>query len=601
MEEERRREVATTAEKEKKSPKKSPRKEKKKIKVLIDVTVNNEATNEATKAAPSDVDNVEDNGKKKSKKKKKEEAIAAMFSPLRPPKKEKRKKVKIALPDGKKEKKEKKKDGGIKIKKTMDKDEEKKEKKEKKVKSEDDKKKRREKKKKQKGEKKKKSKSGDKKDKRKKKTNEIIVLETICCFCKDGDAHAEGYGNCEHVFCKPCLEYELNHPRADPQSEDNYLLAPTLGRCPSPGCSQELRMFEVKDIKTGEPLYEKNHEIPTDLKGLIFRPRDRKAPVGNFHFDEYEGKAVPFISFADAMVQDHEQWYLNDGDPVPERKMFEPGFHYDEATRTFHGTILWKNVRFQGAYRWDVVLAFRKDFSAIQVGLIHSHKEHRVKHIDDIKEDERHRYMYPCDGKWKLIWQNSEGNEKTGRVTVMGNQFSQGPFVFNLDFTDPKKAYFKWPLDAVFASVKSGVNLKKRPMGPKIGDLIVWQTTHPAFEEMAWVRETIGDPPIPSTTHFGTGEWFIEMVEKKKADAEDAEKDVEEDESVSSEESAVVEEEAHDSEAEESEDEESEKPEESETEASDDDASGSSEESSDDDSDASSELEVPSDSSFEMV
>jgi hypothetical protein len=64
-------------------------------------------------------------------------------------------------------------------------------------------------------------------------------------------------------------------------------------------------------------LYKKKYEILLDLKGLIFRPRDKKALVGDFHFDKQEdddeGSApVPFISFVDAMAQDHEQWYLSD-------------------------------------------------------------------------------------------------------------------------------------------------------------------------------------------------------------------------------------------------------------------------------------------------
>ena len=124
---------------------------------------------------------------------------------------------------------------------------------------------------------------------------------------------------------------------------------------------------------------------------------------------------------------------------------------------------------------------------------------------DDIDKDDAHRYLYPCDGKWKLLWLDQGGNPRTGAVTVRGNEFQQGPYVFHINFTEPMKPGFRWPLDPVYASAKAGINLIEQPLGPDIGEKIEWETTHPAFPEITWVRETVGLPPAPDTTHFGQG------------------------------------------------------------------------------------------------
>jgi hypothetical protein len=86
-------------------------------------------------------------------------------------------------------------------------------------------------------------------------------------------------------------------------------------------------------------------------------------------------------------------------------------------------------------------------------------------------------------------------------------------------------------LDPVFAAAKSGVNLNKKPMGPFVGERIVWETTHSAFGEMTWERETIGETPCQRTIHFGIGsnEYSIAGAEKDAA-TEDEDSDEEEEE-----------------------------------------------------------------------
>jgi hypothetical protein len=140
---------------------------------------------------------------------------------------------------------------------------------------------------------------------------------------------------------------------------------------------------------------------------------------------------------------------------------------------------------------------------------------------DKVDEDELHRHEYPLDGKWKLIWLNASGSQQTGNITVRNNEFQQGPYLFNLDYTEPEKIRFRWPLDPVYAAAKSGVNLKKKPTGPPVGERIVWDTTHPAFREITWQRESLGEPPIQRTVHFGFGnnEYAIDSAGDKAGDA----------------------------------------------------------------------------------
>jgi hypothetical protein len=343
-----------------------------------------------------------------------------------------------------------------------------------------------------------------------------------CCICKDGNIKDDLAGGlCDHVFCTPCLENLLHKPMIDPKPDDNHLSAPTLGRCPE--CHAALKKFEMKDMsssgkrKKGSEKFmaEKITDIgQTPIKGLVFQPDLDTKQWGYFHFDSDDdpkkSKIRPRLDFSKAISQDREAWLMNDGTTVPDQKYFEKGYFYHESTRTFHGTIIWDTITFQGSHQWDCVIGFNKSFSAIHVGVIHERKERILdkkaqEKADKAKDSEVYRYQYPFDGRWKLLWKNTEGKDQTGTITVRNNEFQQGPYLFNINFKDPETPRFRWPLDPVYAAVKRGGNVKKKPMGPDIGERVVWETTHPAFAEITWERETIGDPPIQKTTHFGIG------------------------------------------------------------------------------------------------
>ena len=70
-----------------------------------------------------------------------------------------------------------------------------------------------------------------------------------------------------------------------------------------------------------------------------------------------------YISYENAPVQ----WLLEDGSRPPARKPFENA-HYNEATRTFIGTINWSEATFGGDARWEYEMKFSDDFVVISGG-----------------------------------------------------------------------------------------------------------------------------------------------------------------------------------------------------------------------------------------
>mmetsp|Transcript_1089 Transcript_1089/g.2558 ORF Transcript_1089/g.2558 Transcript_1089/m.2558 type:complete len:472 (+) Transcript_1089:132-1547(+) len=373
----------------------------------------------------------------------------------------------------------------------------------------------------------------------KKKSEVIEIKEGVCVICKDESVETEAMGShCKHTFCLGCLEHMLARPiPGEPKPEDNHLGAPTLGRCPV--CNAEVHKFSVKEKVKGKPMYEKDFDIASSpLAGKVYvrkKTDSDRPPLGTFHFDSKEldskGRMLPYMDFSEPIEHDtkEEIWILNNGEPVPDRKFFEPGCHYDAQTRTFHGSISWKPCRFQGSHRWDIILGFTKDLSALRVGLIHKRKE-RLGVVAASKD--KHQLLYPLDGKWKLTWQDAEGEWQNGTVNVRNNEFRQGPYTFNLMLDDSETAGFRWPLDPIYASAKSGLDLDDKPKGPGIGKRIVWETTHPNFPEMKWHRETIGGEPIQATEHLGPDPYeYVEesALPKEAKDGDDSDDDDSED------------------------------------------------------------------------
>ncbi|CAK9058363.1 unnamed protein product [Durusdinium trenchii] len=83
--------------------------------------------------------------------------------------------------------------------------------------------------------------------------------------------------------------------------------------------------------------------------------------VASYHFESPEDC---YISYANAP----ETWRLDDGSFPPRQKPFEL-VSYDEASRTFKGTVRWREG-FDGATRWDYTIVFSEDLGHISGGKV---------------------------------------------------------------------------------------------------------------------------------------------------------------------------------------------------------------------------------------
>merc|ERR1712014_87918 len=85
--------------------------------------------------------------------------------------------------------------------------------------------------------------------------------------------------------------------------------------------------------------------------------------VASYHFQP--GIQDAYISYEAAP----QSWKLDDGSPPSQKKPFiNP--RYDEATRTFEGSIDWSEVTFGGSARWDYEMIFSEDFRRIESGSV---------------------------------------------------------------------------------------------------------------------------------------------------------------------------------------------------------------------------------------
>ena len=370
-------------------------------------------------------------------------------------------------------------------------------------------------------------------------------------------------GLCRHSLCVECMEVVLNANAATerwpPQcAADIHLSAPTLGRCPI--CRSELSLFEVVNSSTLEPLYppdidswnpkddpnkqQQKEEKPklltnidlsslsTSLKSSLNILTSKTNPLENvvyvpyrgrpgefsFHWDwdklkshnlaDDEGIRRPFLNVSKAIQRRPNNWRLEDGSISPRINFMEEGCHFHELSRTFHGTILWP-VPLNGCHEWDIILGFSKDYRFISTGRIYQKRERKLT-VEDIPNkytgEERELCKYPMDGRWSVVWKDPVGKELRSEIHVINNEFKQSGWSFYFNFKDPERIVVHWPRSAHRQTIIEGVNLKKEPMGPPVGNRIRWETSDPNAPELVWIRQTMGPIPVPKVHLFGMGQ-----------------------------------------------------------------------------------------------
>ena len=69
-----------------------------------------------------------------------------------------------------------------------------------------------------------------------------------------------------------------------------------------------------------------------------------------------------YLSFEGYNEEEYETAYLKDGSTVPPQKDFEDSI-FDQATRTFKGTIRWGDNPYEGIVKEEYALKFSEDWS----------------------------------------------------------------------------------------------------------------------------------------------------------------------------------------------------------------------------------------------
>ena len=163
-------------------------------------------------------------------------------------------------------------------------------------------------------------------------------------------------GPCSHRICVPDAErILLVKPRSPQQGEipDPYLLLPTLGRCPI--CRRGMSLFEMQ-LEEGEDLFVKNTDV-------------RQWPIANMTFTEHGRLSVAF----DPEQGPSLSWFASQVEE-PYQVLFQPGSHFHDQSRTFHGRIelqddehkiMWGNVAVL-----CFILQFSSDLRFVALGVI---------------------------------------------------------------------------------------------------------------------------------------------------------------------------------------------------------------------------------------
>jgi hypothetical protein len=352
-----------------------------------------------------------------------------------------------------------------------------------------------------------------------------------CPVCLESHPEEElAQGRCAHSFCVPCLEMVLraegttavSMPMWEPK--EAHLSVPTLGRCPI--CRTDMNLMEIQNAKTGERLYEKDYNIleSSPLKDQIYVPFGRANMVGlqSFHFakdsnmHDSQGRPLPYINFEGSIRRSPEKWILQDSNPCPSRKSFEEDCYYHAKSRTFHGKIKFDPPLRDGCHRWDLTLAFAKDFRFIASGILVERHDlvvaQNASELSSVKALDTNRCQFPLDGNWIATRKLQDGTIGRINISVERNSFRQGPrgSVLHITFQDPTRPCIYWPNSPMIETSVSGANLKVEPNGPEVGGKIFWETTNPLdpdfIRRTIWTRVSVGEPLPPRVIQFGSGD-----------------------------------------------------------------------------------------------
>ncbi len=123
------------------------------------------------------------------------------------------------------------------------------------------------------------------------------------------------------------------------------------------------------------------------LSGRVF-VQQGGVGVASYHFPAVGGLKGAYISYEAAP----KEWKLDNGQRPPNQKAFlNPTF--DVKSRTFRGTIEWKESAWRGDARWEYTMVFADSFSHIASGSIMKY---------DASGSQTGKWVYGVDLQYKL-------------------------------------------------------------------------------------------------------------------------------------------------------------------------------------------------------
>jgi len=290
------------------------------------------------------------------------------------------------------------------------------------------------------------------------------------------------YTRCHHCACKNCFEKillptgrrNISLIRSEYESHEKERIedaivasCPGWGRCPF--CRNLINLFEL--TKSGENKV--FHKSIDALAGAVFRDRERKIKI------EFPASdALPCV-------------YIREGSDE-QQLFFDDGFYYHDQSKTFHGIVDFRRKELLNKSNkhgtWEWIMQFSSDFRYVIHGVI----VQRPLEISSIEE-------CPLAGKWIVRWQHvgQQGVDRNDlnatRVFVRNNSFTYLGQTYELGLGDDEeeRVHFAWPGYGNLQVAESGIDLRTKPGGPDVGDIIVWTVDHPDYFRIFWVSTIV--------------------------------------------------------------------------------------------------------------
>eukprot|EP00934_Nitzschia_sp_Nitz4_P000625 Nitzschia sp. Nitz4//scaffold38_size140716//49544//51475//NITZ4_003137-RA/size140716-snap-gene-0.161-mRNA-1//-1//CDS//3329550048//625//frame0 len=322
-----------------------------------------------------------------------------------------------------------------------------------------------------------------------------------CPVCLRDDV-ALARANCGHSCCISCFEHMMAVPiphRNDwsptlVPSDDELLAIPTQGRCPM--CRALVSLFDLV-LEEGYTFRQK--ETTTDLagtglSGLVFTLPGSDVGDQSLHF--------PTASDEDPNSLDNRPYFqiqrTNDQtESGTENVYLEAGSFFHEQTRSFHGTVRWRDtcdLNQSGSLEWDLSFFFSSDFEHVSRGII----VHKRRYCQPMICS-RVACQFPLDGEWSV----QQGEETPKDYIVHNNtlvpysmraQPSSYHQAIPLRYTDeglPQLSQSPFSPNQLVARSKA--------LAVQIGDSIEWGVTSEMDTQpiMIWLRKSKVPPNSP--------------------------------------------------------------------------------------------------------